>query len=219
MSKLVTCQPEEVGLQSDRLDRISGWMRSQIERQRAPGMVTLVSRRGKVAYLHVEGQADLLRHKPMAADTIFRIYSMTKPLTSTAIMMLYEQGRFQLDDPISRFIPAFAGQRVFTGGSRGKIETEPAKRDITFRDLLTPYLGAHLRLHGGDPRRRPLSVEQGRFPDPGYEPQGDSRESGVVAAAGATGNAVELLNRDGRSRLPRRGDLGRAVRAVPGRSG
>ncbi|MEZ5857176.1 MAG: serine hydrolase domain-containing protein [Hyphomicrobiaceae bacterium] len=141
MSKLVTCRPEEVGLATERLERISGWMRGQIERKRAAGMVTLVSRRGKVAYLHVEGQADMQRHKPMAEDTIFRIYSMTKPLTSTAIMMLYEEARFQLDDPISRFIPAFAGQRVFTGGSRGKVDSEPARRDITFRDLLTHTSG------------------------------------------------------------------------------
>jgi len=74
-------------------------------------------------------------------DTIYRIYSMTKPLTSTAIMMLYEEGRFQLDDPISRFIPAFANQRVFMGGSRGKMELVPAERDITFRDLLTHTSG------------------------------------------------------------------------------
>jgi CubicO group peptidase (beta-lactamase class C family) len=74
-------------------------------------------------------------------DTIYRIYSMTKPLTSTAIMMLYEEGRFQLDDPISRFIPAFANPRVCVGGSRGKLETIPAEREITFRDLLSHTSG------------------------------------------------------------------------------
>jgi len=77
----------------------------------------------------------------MRPDTIFRIYSMTKPLTSTAIMMLYEEGRFQLDDPISKFIPAFANPRVYAGGSRGKIETMPAEREINFRDLLTHTSG------------------------------------------------------------------------------
>jgi len=134
-------RPEEVGLSSARLDRISQWMRAQIDARRAPGIVTLVSRRGQTAFLDVAGQADVVRGKPMAGDTIFRIYSMTKPLTSVAIMMLYEEARFQLDDPISRFIPAFANPRVYVGGSRGKMETVPAAREITFRDLLTHTSG------------------------------------------------------------------------------
>lgn len=134
-------RPEEVGLSSSRLSRVSQWMGLQIERRRAAGIVTLVSRRGKTAFLDVAGQADIGRHTPMRVDTIFRIYSMTKPLTSVAVMMLYEEGRFQLDDPISRFIPAFSGSRVMIGGSRGKIDTVPASRDITFRDLLTHTSG------------------------------------------------------------------------------
>lgn len=136
-----TVRPEEVGLSSARLARISGWMHQQIERQRAAGMVTLVSRRGRTAFLEVQGKADIARGRPMAADTIFRIYSMTKPLTSLAIMMLYEEARFQLDDPISRYIPAFSNPRVAVGGSRGKLETVPARREITFRDLLTHTSG------------------------------------------------------------------------------
>lgn len=138
---ITLCRPEDVGLAAGRLSRISTWMRAQVDRKRAAGMVTLVSRRGRVAFLDVCGAADIARDKPMSADTIFRIYSMTKPLTSVAIMMLYEEGRFQLDDPISRFVPAFAGQRVLSGGSRGKIDTVPAARDITFRDLLTHTSG------------------------------------------------------------------------------
>ncbi len=138
---IAVCRPEDVGLSAGRLSRISDWMRAQVDRKRAAGMVTLVSRRGRTAFLDVCGAADLARGKPMATDTIFRIYSMTKPLTSVAIMMLYEEGRFQLDDPISRFVPAFAGQRVLSGGSRGKIDTVPAVRDITFRDLLTHTSG------------------------------------------------------------------------------
>ena len=141
MSAPAVVRPEEVGLSSSRLARVSEWMRLQIESRRAAGIVTLVSRRGKTALLDVAGQADVARATPMAADTIFRIYSMTKPLTSVAIMMLYEEGRFQLDDPISRFIPAFAASRVYVGGSRGKMETVPASRVITFRDLLTHTSG------------------------------------------------------------------------------
>jgi CubicO group peptidase (beta-lactamase class C family) len=98
-------------------------------------------RRRELAFAETYGKADVERNKALRPDTIFRIYSMTKPLTSTAIMMLYEEGRFQLDDPISRFVPGFANQRVFTGGSRGKMDLVPAERDITFRDLLTHTSG------------------------------------------------------------------------------
>ena len=165
-------RPEEVGLSSERLARVSDWIRLQIERKRAAGIVTLVSRRGKTAFLDVAGLADVARGTPMRDDTIFRIYSMTKPLTSVAIMMLYEQGRFQLDDPISRFIPAFAESRVMTGGSRGKMETVPAARPITFRDLLTHTSGltygfmdatpvdAHYRAHKIDFQTEDTSLKE-----------------------------------------------------------
>jgi hypothetical protein len=83
----------------------------------------------------------MARGVAMTPTTIHRIFSMTKPLTSVAAMMLYEEGRFQLDDPITRFLPCFANQRVCTGGARGRLETEPATRDITFRDLLTHTSG------------------------------------------------------------------------------
>ncbi len=106
-----------------------------------PGMLTLVMRRGEIAWLRACGMADVERGEPMREDTIFRIYSMTKPLTSVAAMMLYERGLFQLDDPISRFLPAFAGQRVYTDGTTTKWNSAPARRDITFRDLLTHTSG------------------------------------------------------------------------------
>lgn len=141
MTDLTACRPEDVGLSAPRLARVSDWMRLQVERKRTAGVATLISRRGKTAFVDMAGQADVARAKAVGPDTIYRIYSMTKPLTSVAIMMLYEEGRFQLDDPISRFLPLFANQRVFTGGSRGKIDTVPAERAITFRDLLTHTSG------------------------------------------------------------------------------
>jgi CubicO group peptidase (beta-lactamase class C family) len=116
---------------------MSGW----VDSGRLAGMVTVVMRRGELAFAETVGKADVERNKPMRPDTIFRIYSMTKPLTSTAIMMLYEEGRFQLDDPISKFIPGFANPRVYAGGSRGKIDSVPAEREINFRDLLTHTSG------------------------------------------------------------------------------
>jgi len=141
MDTLPVVSPEEVGLSAKRLDRIRAWMERQVSSGRVAGLDVAVMRRGQLAFAACTGLADLERKKPARPDTIWRIYSMTKPLTSVAIMMLYEEGRFQLDDPISRFIPGFANPRVWTGGSRGKIETVPAEREITFRDLLTHTSG------------------------------------------------------------------------------
>ena len=144
MSQITTINKADItaaGLAPERLERVRDWMRLQVESKRLAGLSTLIWRRGKLAFFETAGLADVARGKPIAADTIFRFYSMTKPLTSVAAMMLYEQGRFQLDDPISRFIPAFKDMRVFAGGSRGKFDSVPAERDITFRDLMTHTSG------------------------------------------------------------------------------
>ena len=105
MDTLPLVAPEQVGLSASRLDRVRKWMNGWVDSGRLAGMVAVVMRKGELAFAETCGKADVERNKPMRPDTIFRIYSMTKPLTSTAIMMLYEEGRFQLDDPISKFIP------------------------------------------------------------------------------------------------------------------
>ncbi len=129
------------GFSLKRLARIDGWMDRLVNDGRLAGLSVTIVRRGQVAYQRCAGLADRERGTPMADDTIVRIYSMTKPLTSLAVLMLYEEGRFQLDDPVSRFLPAFAGQRVCIGGSRSRPETVPAERGITVRDLLTHTAG------------------------------------------------------------------------------
>jgi CubicO group peptidase (beta-lactamase class C family) len=134
-------RPEDVGLSSARLDRVRAWGERLVADGRLPGIMTLVARHGRVAHSHIAGKADIARGIPVAADTIYRVYSMTKPLTSVAVMMLYEEGRFQLDDPVARFLPCFADMRVYTGGSFGRFESVPAARDITIRDLLTHTAG------------------------------------------------------------------------------
>ena len=141
-------------------------------------MVAVVMRKGELAFAETYGKADVERNKPMRPDTIFRIYSMTKPLTSTAIMMLYEEGRFQLDDPISKFIPAFANPRVYAGGSRGKIDSVPAEREINFRDLLTHTSGLTYGFMESNPGRCALSRQdqRRRLPDRRHQPQGHRRE-------------------------------------------
>ncbi len=134
-------KPEDVGLSSQRLTRVNAWAQRWVDEGKLPGLTTMVMRHGKVVHFNTCGLADRRRELRMASDTIFRFYSMTKPLTSVAIMMLYEQGHFQLDDPIMRFLPCFKDMRVAVGGMRGKLDTVPAERDITFRDLLTHTSG------------------------------------------------------------------------------
>src|SRR5579863_1961206 len=134
-------KPEDVGVSSERLARVNAWARRWVDDVKLTCIVTMLARHGKIVHFDTYGMADVKRETRVAPDTIFRFYSMTKPLTSTAIMMLYEEGRFQLDDPITRFLPCFRNMRVAVGGMRGKLETVPAVRDITFRDLLTHTSG------------------------------------------------------------------------------
>jgi CubicO group peptidase (beta-lactamase class C family) len=134
-------KPEDVGLSSQRLARVNAWAQRWVDEGKLPGLITMVMRHGKVVHFNTCGYADRKRESRMAPDTIVRFYSMTKPLTSVAIMMLYEQGHFQLDDSIARFLPCFKEMRVAVGGMRGKLDTVPAERNITFRDLLTHTSG------------------------------------------------------------------------------
>lgn len=134
-------QPETVGLSSDRLARVSRWMERQVKGERLPGLSVVVSRKGQIAFAECTGQMDVEAGKPVQFDTIFRIYSMSKPITAVAAMMLYEDGCFQLDDPIASFLPEFADMQVWTGGEPGKLRTAPAENAITVRHLMTHTSG------------------------------------------------------------------------------
>ena len=133
--------PEEVGLSSERLLRISSWMKADIEKGVIPGSVVLIARKGKVVYFEAFGYRDREKNLPMTRDSIFRIMSMTKPFTSLAIMMLAEEGKIQLYYPVSRYLPEFKELKVGTekkDEATGKIELalEPAQREMTVQDLL-----------------------------------------------------------------------------------
>lgn len=151
MNGVVNASPESAGLCGERLNRIGAHFQTYVDQGKLAGVLTLVARRGKLAWLDVRGHMDIESRKPLRADSIFRIYSMTKPVTSVAAMMLYEQGRFQLDDPISRFLPAFANMLVFTGGTAKNPETVPAARPITFQDLFTHTSGLSYGFIGATP--------------------------------------------------------------------
>lgn len=139
--ELPSAPPESVGLSSERLQRIAAAVQREIDNQRIAGAVTLVARRGRIAWLKAQGRSDREAGKPMPPDAIFRICSMTKPITSLAVMMLYEEGRFLLDDPVSKYIPEFKNPKVLVKPASGQPYTIPASREITIRNLLTHTSG------------------------------------------------------------------------------
>jgi CubicO group peptidase (beta-lactamase class C family) len=134
--ELPSAKPESVGLSSERLERISSVVQHEINDKRIAGAVTLVVRRGKVAWFKSEGMADREAGKTMPTDAMFRICSMTKPITSVAVMMLYEEGKFLLEDPVSKYLPEFKHAKVLVKPAKGEPYTVPAKDEITIRDLL-----------------------------------------------------------------------------------
>lgn len=136
-------QPDAVGMSSARLARIAPAMQRYIDAELTPGVITAVMRHGKLIHYKAQGHMDVASAKPMREDAIFRIASMTKPIASVALMMLWEEGRFQLRDPVSKFIPEFAAAQVSTtadaSGTTG--ELVPPKRPIQIRDMLTHTAG------------------------------------------------------------------------------
>ena len=133
---LPAAKPESVGLSSDRLERIATAVERNIDDQRIAGAVSLVVRQGKVAWFKAQGMSDRESGKPMTGDAMFRICSMTKPITSVAAMMLYEEGKFLLDDPVSKYLPEFKNPKVLVKPASGQPYTVPATKEITIRDLL-----------------------------------------------------------------------------------
>ena len=130
------------GLSLDRLDNIERHInRKYLETGKLPGTLSLVARKGQIAYFKAQGLMDRERDKPMQRDTLIRIYSMTKPITAIAMMQLYEQGRFQLTDPVYKYIPSWKNLRVFCSGVYPNFITRPLDRHMTIRDLFTHMSG------------------------------------------------------------------------------
>jgi CubicO group peptidase (beta-lactamase class C family) len=160
-AELVTTKPEEVGLSTERLARINSMMQKRIAAGEISGGVTLVARKGRVAHLEAHGVMDTESRKPMSRDAVFRIASMTKPVAGVAIMMMLEEGKLRLTDPVSKYIPQFKDMKVAvaqptegrasaTNGQTPvpgappptpRFYTVPAEREITIRDLLTHTSG------------------------------------------------------------------------------
>lgn len=138
---LPTAAPESVGVSSARLERLHQGMQGFITRKEAGGIVTLLARDGKLVDVKAYGFQDVEKNIPMKTDTIFRIASMSKPITSVAIMMLVEEGKVALGDPVAKYIPAFRETRVAVKGEGSTVTFEPQKRQMTVRDLLTHRSG------------------------------------------------------------------------------
>lgn len=132
--------PEAVGLSSDRLARLTRAMKDAVDARQVAGTVTLIMRNGQVAYHDAQGAQDIEQGQPMRPDAIFRIASMTKAVVSVGIMMLVEEGRLSISDPVAKFIPGFAKTTVL-GTQNGRVAIVPANRPITIRDLLTHTAG------------------------------------------------------------------------------
>lgn len=141
MSEFPTANAEDYGFYQKRLDRIAPFLSSYLEQQRLPNVGVAVLRHGHIVYEHFAGRSSFDGGFKPDKDSIYRIYSMTKPITSIGLMMLYEQGKCQLYDPVSKFIPAFKKMNVFVSGTPTEYETRPVDREITIHDLLTHQSG------------------------------------------------------------------------------
>jgi CubicO group peptidase (beta-lactamase class C family) len=147
---LARAKPEEVGLSSERLQRLSDAMQAYVKDNRLAGAVTLVARRGKVVYYEAVGQRDREAGAPMKTDAIFRIASQTKAIVSVGVMILQEDGRLLISDPVGRYLPEFAKTTVAVPKEGGGYDVVPARRAITIRDLLTHTAGIS---YGSGPAR------------------------------------------------------------------
>lgn len=144
-------RPESAGMSSARLERLDELIQRYVNEEKLAGAVTLVARNGRIVHLHADGYQDIESGKTMKIDSIFRLYSMTKPVTATALLMLYEQGYFQLDDPLEKYIPEFGDVMVFDGvDTDGNMKLVEPERKITIRHILT-HTGGISYGRGGDP--------------------------------------------------------------------
>ena len=130
--------PETVGVSTEHLEHIRPVMQDYVDKENLPGFLTVVARHGKIVHFETVGMQDIENKKPVEPDTIFRIYSMSKPITSVAIMILYEEGHFQLNTPVSKFIPEFENMKVY---NEDQTEISDAKGKITVKHLLTHTAG------------------------------------------------------------------------------
>ena len=143
---LMEGMPEDVGMSAERLERITAMTQGYVDEMKLAGVATLVARRGKIVHFEAVGQRGAEDDRPLTKDALFRIYSMTKPITAVAAMMLYEEGKFQLSDPVAKFVPELADLNVLVDG-----ELVPAKKTMNMQHLLTHTAGLSYGFNPNDP--------------------------------------------------------------------
>lgn len=148
---LPEASPESVGISSERLERVNQLMAKYVDAEKIAGAISMVARNGKVVHFESYGKSNMATGDPMTLDTIVRIYSMSKPITSVAMMMLYEEGTFQLDDPVDKYIPAFSNQSVYVEGTAANPVLAPVKNKMTIRHLLTHTSGLSYGIFSNTP--------------------------------------------------------------------
>ena len=206
---LEAAAPADVGVSAKRLERLAAGMQGMVDDGKLAGVVTLLARGGKLVHSHVAGVQDVESGAPMARDSIFRIYSMTKPITGVALMMLHEEGKWRLNDPVSRYIPGFADLKVHVGSNAdGSPRVVDAERPMTMAELMSHGGGLAYGLGTGKLRRPPLPRAQ-RAERRRTAPD-DDRQAVGPAAPRPAGDAVVLQHRRRRAGLPR----GEALRPV-----
>jgi CubicO group peptidase (beta-lactamase class C family) len=149
---LAPTRPESVGLSTERLARLDSGMQAEIDAGRKAGIVAMIVRRGQIAHLKAYGMAERESNTKMTTEQLFRLYSMTKPVTSVALLMLYEEGKFQLGDPLDKHIPAFKDLKVYAGtDASGKMLLEDPRRKPTIHDVFRHTAGFTYGVFGGTP--------------------------------------------------------------------
>ena len=146
-----TADPATVGMSAERLSRISETLSPYVENDKLSGLMTMVYRRGEVVHFETHGDRDRQTNAPMNRETLFRIYSMTKPITTVAALMLYEEGHFQLDDPVAEYLPAFEDVQVYDTTAAGEPTRVEPRRPMTIRDLMTHTSGLTYGVFGNTP--------------------------------------------------------------------
>jgi CubicO group peptidase (beta-lactamase class C family) len=158
---LAKASPESVGVSAERLKRLDAGLQRFIDEGRLAGVTTLLARRGKIINFNAYGKKDVRAADPVQRDSIFRIYSMTKPISAVAMMMLYEEGKWRLDDPVTRYIPEFAKLQVYVGDNPdGTMKLEDARRSMTMREIMTHSAGLGYVLNSANAVDRLVIKEQ-----------------------------------------------------------
>ncbi len=140
-AEISSVAPEKESFSAERLVRLNARMHGYVDQGSTAGVITLIARHGKIVHFDAYGKADLEAGTPMKTDSLFRMYSMTKPVTSTALLMLFEEGKFQLDDPLDKYFPEFKDLQVYVSGSGDQMKVEPPKRKPTVRDIFRHTAG------------------------------------------------------------------------------